>query len=429
MPPQKNSLSISNGPARRSLRAEASPAANVVGPIADAISIVREQSQRLQELQELLDYAQTECCDHSQLSDLESRLTLTRRRLFDRIQRFRSLRRSARQLKSNQSKETVRLLAENHTLKDQLAETTAMLETTRDRMRLQESDHRRESEELLTELELLNEELSQLRAESDATRKHLQDAVLAHVASKESGQNESSTTAALEEKLDQLRSEIERLNGLVESEQQHVSQLESLNAELAAQAADQRVSQHNQAHGFTLANESMSWEERKAAILAQLQREDGHDVPTPSERLSMERLVDRTDREIARRDEEIAELRQLLEQQSATIEQTRGGDAVAVGAAAFAQLFDSDEIIREEREKLKTIQLEWKEKLRRAEIELSVERAKLTRERRELEQKQADLEEQLHHFRKQQPAAAETTAASAPPKRRWLSQLGLGDGS
>jgi hypothetical protein len=400
-----------------------------VGPIADAISIVREQSQRLQELQELLDYAQTECCDHDQLSELENRLALTRRRLFDRIQRFRSLRRSARQLKSNQSKETVRLLAENHTLKAQLAETAAMLETTRDRMRLQESDHRRESEELLTELELLNEELSQLRAESDATRQHLQDAVRAHMASEEGEQNAAGSAAAFEEKLEQLRAEIERLNGLVESEQQHVSQLESLNAELAAQTADQRVAQQNQAHGLALANESMSWEERKAAILAQLQREDGDDQLTPSERLSMERLVDRTDREIARRDEEIADLRQLLEQQSATIEQARGGDAVAVGAAAFAQLFDSDEIIREEREKLKSIQLEWQDKLRRAEIELSVERAKLTRERRELEQKQADLEEQLHHFRKQQPAAAETTAASAPPKRRWLSQLGLGDGS
>ena len=49
-------------------------------------------------------------------------------------------------------------------------------------------------------------------------------------------------------------------------------------------------------------------------------------------------------------------------------------------------MFDQDEIIREERENLKQLQQQWEEKLRKAEIDLSVERAKIARERAELEE-------------------------------------------
>jgi hypothetical protein len=61
-------------------------------------------------------------------------------------------------------------------------------------------------------------------------------------------------------------------------------------------------------------------------------------------------------------------------------------------------------------------------KLRAAELELSVERAKLAREKVELEELKVELESKRHSYG---PSGA-GTAAPAEPRRRWLSKLGLG---
>ncbi len=92
-------------------------------------------------------------------------------------------------------------------------------------------------------------------------------------------------------------------------------------------------------------------------------------------------IIERTDREIARREAEINELKRLLAEQSTATQ------SVAIGAAAVAELLDHDDLIREERESLRALQDQWRLKLREAEIEISIERAKIARERLELEER------------------------------------------
>ena len=122
--------------------------------------------------------------------------------------------------------------------------------------------------------------------------------------------------------------------------------------------------------------------------------------------------------ELERRDEEIHELRSLLEEQSGT-----RGDGVAVGAAAIAEMLDADELVQQERERLQALQQQWEEKFRESEIEASLERAKLSRERLELARKNSELEERLEHLRREARQAEET----GPSSRRWLAKLGLAD--
>jgi hypothetical protein len=382
-------------------------------PLSAVLEVVREQAARLAEIGDLLQFADSEWDDSRQQANQRiAQESFARQRLFERIQRFRRLRAASRVANQEQAGGLSRLQEENEEILNRLEESVVMLERTRDRMRQAESDHRRETEDLIVELDLQCEENSKLQRDCDTLRALL-ESVPAQTG--ESGVS----IEELEQALEQLQ-----------EEQARSRELESLNENLAAQIAELRVKNDTHSQGMSRPAESMTWEERKAAILEQLHREDSDVRYSPKEKVALHELVEKTDREIGRRDEEISELRQLLEQQSTTIQGQQDGDAaVAVGAAAFAQMFDTDEVIREEREKLKSIQLEWQEKLRKAEIELSLERAKMARERHELAQKQADMDEKLYRLAKEQPAVDEATASSAAPKRRWLSQLGLGDGN
>jgi len=72
------------------------------------------------------------------------------------------------------------------------------------------------------------------------------------------------------------------------------------------------------------------------------------------------------------------------------------------------------------------LQTEWEGKMRTAEVEISVERAKLARERSDLEEKLRVLEERSATMGAQTPAA--NAAAKEPKRGRWLERLGLKDG-
>jgi len=199
-----------------------------------------------------------------------------------------------------------------------------------------------------------------------------------------------------------------------------VREMKARNAELEKQLA-QAKSAGNQAGAVLGA--SLNWEAEKRRILAALEsdfeEDDEHDE---AERLKIEEVIRKTDMVVAAKDREIADLNQLLADQSVNLE------GVAVGAAAVGELLDQDAIIREERENLRQLQAEWEEKLRQAEIELSVERAKLARQRAEIEEKLRTVEE----LRGQPEAAPESSEPSTksddPPRRRWLTRLGLKDG-
>jgi hypothetical protein len=83
-------------------------------------------------------------------------------------------------------------------------------------------------------------------------------------------------------------------------------------------------------------------------------------------------------------------------------------------------LVDADEVIAEHRKRVAQLEQEMENKLRAAELELSLERAKIAREKVELEELRADLQSQ-------RPTYDPNGAAPAPgaPRRRWLSKLGL----
>ncbi len=161
----------------------------------------------------------------------------------------------------------------------------------------------------------------------------------------------------------------------------------------------------------------LNWEAQKQKLLASLEADTDDDEDAREERASIEGTIQITDRVVAQKDREIEALREQLEQLS-------GGGGTR--SAAINELLDSDEIIRQEREKLVALQQEWRQKIGEAEIEISVQRAKLARERAELDEKLRVL--QLDQDSRPSGAAGEDTVEMAKPARgKWLARLGLKD--
>jgi hypothetical protein len=210
--------------------------------------------------------------------------------------------------------------------------------------------------------------------------------------------------------------------------QTEIGALQAHNEELRAEAAAEREtgksgevsSGRNMVparHGDA-APDRGDWEAQKRRILAELESDDHTDKGSSKRRLEIEEIITRTDRIVAEKDGEIEELKHLLNNQSGSF------GALALGAAALEQVFDQDEIIREERERLRLAEDELREKLRVAEIEHAMERARLAR--REME-----IEERLRNLESHRPAAELAADALAPTGRpvrgRWRTQLGLTD--
>ena len=214
-----------------------------------------------------------------------------------------------------------------------------------------------------------------------------------------------------------------------------VAELRRQNEELASRLASSDVRRALSSDGSGC-DDALSWEDRKQAMLQQMEDDTfcaesfiaSLTKESPSTAQACEGSepvdivrglwseIDQRDEQLKRRDEEIRELRCLLDQQS----ETHGG--VAIGAASIAEMIDSDELVREERERLQLMQDEWEEKFRQAEIDASLERAKLSRERQELAKKQAELEIQIEHLRRESRRAKKSDVGHS---RRWLVELGL----
>ncbi|MCG8653590.1 MAG: hypothetical protein MI861_27380 [Pirellulales bacterium] len=236
-----------------------------------------------------------------------------------------------------------------------------------------------------------------------------------------------------EESFDEERQELREQIGRL---QDRVEDLEQQNQDLASQLASSNV-RETVAGTNSGSSDAMSWEDRKQLILQQME-DDSFDAEsfvndlrvttsqTPEEEpvdpihfvQSLMSDLERSREDLQRREEEIGELRCLLDQQSETRE-----DGTAIGAAAIASMIDTDELVRQERERLQLLQEEWEEKFRQGEIEASLERAKLSRERLELARKNSELEEQLEHVRREARQAEENSSSS----RRWRAKLGLTD--
>ncbi len=232
---------------------------------------------------------------------------------------------------------------------------------------------------------------------------------------------------------------IESLRAEIVALEDELCELKRQNSDLAAKVANANVrkSTSDAASDFT---EALSWEERKQLILRQME-EDCFDAETFLTQTVQSRLSDageadepqcevdpvafveeltaeisRLQQQNERFEKEIGELNHLLEQRP---QSAAGG--MAIGAAAIAEMIDADELIQEERQRLQTLQTQWEEKFRQAEIEASLERAKLSRERQEVATKLADLDEQLDRLRRD---AAQNQSGEGH-SRKWLAKLGL----
>ena len=123
-----------------------------------------------------------------------------------------------------------------------------------------------------------------------------------------------------------------------------------------------------------------NWESQKRRLLAELESKDEQEEEAVDRRLKIEEIIARTDQIIADKDREIEELKHLLDAQSGTL------GSLALGAEALEHVFDKDDMIREERQRLEQAQNELCEKRRQAEIEHSMERARLARREAEIEE-------------------------------------------
>lgn len=230
----------------------------------------------------------------------------------------------------------------------------------------------------------------------------------------------------------EIDSKAQLANELGEGEEAYVAEIDSLKSQV-----ESLVEQNNQlatelAH-LTVqrtvdessdAAASMSWEERRELLYRQFESED-NGVLFNSEQLTSEQCsrlnheMACMQQELRARESEIAELRSLLEQRPEVQDHE-----LAIGAAAITRLFDDDELIREERSRLKEVQAEWEAKFREMEIAASIARASLARERRQLECQNAELEEQLAHLKQE---LRQETIAGPTQNRRWFAKLGLGE--
>lgn len=159
----------------------------------------------------------------------------------------------------------------------------------------------------------------------------------------------------------------------------------------------------------------LDWEAQKQRLLASLEADDPQDEEQVEERNTIEGTIRITDQIVGQKDEEISELKRQLAELPGTMSTKAATDG------AIAEVLDRDEIIREERERLQQLQLEWREKIGKAETDLSVERAKIARERAEI----ADKMQAFAPGQEPRTQGGNTSDASKPARGRWLSMLGL----
>ncbi|MEX0641912.1 MAG: hypothetical protein WD468_04385 [Pirellulales bacterium] len=192
-----------------------------------------------------------------------------------------------------------------------------------------------------------------------------------------------------------------------------VRELKGKNAKLEALVADSKRNAGGAATG-----DGMDWESQKRRLLVSLEGngDDGDDSITQKERASIESTIEMTDAVVAEKDQAIAELKaQLIASGDGKV-----AAAVAEREADINKLLDTDSVIAEHRGRISQLEQEMEGKLRAAELELSVERARIARQRAELEELRIVLETQ-----RQAQGTPERPSNPGAPKRRWLSKLGL----
>ena len=175
--------------------------------------------------------------------------------------------------------------------------------------------------------------------------------------------------SASDEAIVELRQQREQLAQRERAIAERQGELAAAESRLHQQLAAARASAKAASAAGVASSGPSSWETEKRRILAALESEgESEDEAEAGARLKIEEIIATTDRLVADKDREVAELQSLLASQSGNL------GAVAVGAAAVGQLIDQDAVVQQQRETLKRLQEQWMEKLREAEIDISRER-------------------------------------------------------
>ncbi len=232
----------------------------------------------------------------------------------------------------------------------------------------------------------LSAELETLRAERDAALRHAEDLEgRAHAAAAEASAD------------DDLR---RRFEMAVDDIRQLKSEKALLEAKLNNDAAP--VSGND-------------WESQKRRMLASL---EGDDAPERrEERATIEGTVRITDGIVASKDREIAELRKAL----AESEASRDDNTAQGRADQQVSVFD-DAAVAAELARVEELRGQWEAKLREAELELSVERARIAREQAELAEWRIELEGMADAM------GAVQKNKGGKPQSNWMRKMGLNGG-
>ncbi len=165
----------------------------------------------------------------------------------------------------------------------------------------------------------------------------------------------------------------------------------------------------------------LDWESQKRRLLESLENEEDENEEERETRLTIEGTIRITDEVIAQKDQEIAELKELLDQQSTNL------GSMAVGANAIAELFNNDELIEQQRERLRALETEWEEKLRSAEIDISLNGPRWPASARSWKKNCSKSKWIKNGGRAAATDPSDTGSGGKPNRNRWLTRLGLKD--
>lgn len=239
-------------------------------------------------------------------------------------------------------------------------------------------------------------ELVALRAERDALSERVEEL-------------EQSPATQIDPDVEQQLSDLQRRFELAVED---VRELKTKNTKLESQlsAAGTRSPRHVDAG-------EMDWESQKRRLLASLEDNgDTDDEPAKTqERVTIEATIEITDAVVAEKDRQIAELTSQL----GAIRDNPVADDEARGRR-INDLIDTDEVIADHRKRCQQLERETEDKLRSAELEVSVERAKIARQKAELEEMRANLESERQLYE-----STGVVPAPGAPRRRWLSKFGI----
>jgi len=259
--------------------------------------------------------------------------------------------------------------------------------------------------QLRSELEQLRHDAQRLVEENQRLRHELSQAPAS------GGINEAGGDAQLRQDLEDLQRRYQMALDDLKSERAQVAELEA------------KLSRAGSGGSAAVGDaKGTDWESQKRRLLAALEADfSGEGEQERRDRMTVEEAIRHTEAAVAAKDREIAELQSLLEEKNSNV------SSMAVSAAAVAEVLDKDEIVRQERQNLQALQDEWREKLRQAEVEISVQRAKLARQQAEIEERSRQLDQQSRGAQLEE-SAERKEAKEKPARGRWLRRLGLSGG-